>query len=109
MKDRMLESIDMSGNQITNLPLIIDSMDKGNYAGAADCLRFGMAAEERCRLDKSAIKFESVSNIDIFKGGYIDRSSERIEEFSKKVKLEGNSLVNGFDFFNLSLFVTSNP
>lgn len=98
MKDRMLESIEMSGNQITNLPLIIDSMDKGNYAGAADCLRSGMAAEGRCRLDKSAIKFESISNIDILKGGYIDRSSERIEEFSKKVNSEGNNFVNGFDY-----------
>jgi hypothetical protein len=98
MKDRMLDSVEMSGNKITNFPLIIDSIDKGNYSMAAYCLRFEMAAGERCRFDKSGIKFESISNIDIRNGANIDRSSERIDDFKEKVMLEGSVYNNGFDY-----------
>ena len=48
-------------------------------------MRAGNIAEQKCRLDRSKIRFKSISNIDILKGGYKKRDSEYIEHFKDKV------------------------
>ena len=85
LKDTLLLSMSEKGSEIESAPGIIARIESGNFSEAAACLRAGNIAEQKCRLDRSKIRFKSISNIDILKGGYKKRDSEYIEHFKDKV------------------------
>ena len=85
LKDTLLLSMSEKGSEIEGAPGIIARIESGNFSEAAACLRAGNIAEQKCRLDRSKIRFKSISNIDILKGGYKKRDSEYIEHFRDKV------------------------
>jgi hypothetical protein len=69
LKNALFESKGDDGGEIGNLPLIIESIDAGNFSEASACLRAGRAAGVGCVLDSSLNIYKSISNIDILKGG----------------------------------------
>ena len=100
LKNALFESKGDHGGEIGNLPLIIESIDAGNFSEASACLRAGRAAGVGCVLDSSQDIYKSISNIDILKGGYKKRDNEYIEDFRDKViKIESNTNYDlDFDF-----------
>jgi hypothetical protein len=108
MKDKLIASMDEEDDKIVNIPSIVSNIDKGNFAEAAYCLRAGAAAEERCRLDRSGILYKAISNIDLLKGDYVDRSEEYVDEFRAITKDEGFTRDVNYEFdFNYNLISNS--
>jgi hypothetical protein len=101
LKDTLLNyGESQSKNYKKSLTEVVANIDKGNFSEAARCLRAGRIGGQRCNVDNVNSNYKSISNIDIIKGGWNDRSKEYINDFKDNIlkKRVDNGGEIDFDF-----------
>ena len=100
LRDTLIKSLGEKDKKISNSSAIISSIDKGEFSKVSACLRAGKAAGELCLAESSSGRYKSISNLELLKGGFRDKSVDYIDDFREIISKDnlGFKANSSFDF-----------
>ena len=108
LRDSLIIGLGEKDIVISNSSAIISSIDEGDFSKVSACLRAGNSGGELCLPESSIVEYKNISNLELLKGMYKDRSGEYIDDFKKNIVIGRGELKNypTFDYeFN---FISDN-